>query len=68
MLPHDYDEIIMRCSRNSAQDRQWLETRFRPDLWDDEEAAERERQRVEATQDRLSEEIARLQRLLGNDG
>ena len=68
VLPHDYDEIIMRCSRNSAQDRQWLETRFRPDVWDDEEAAQRERQRVEATQGRLSEEIARLQRLLGNDG
>ena len=60
MLPQDYEEIISRYRRNTAQDREWLEKRFLLDLWDDQEAADRERERVVSTQERLADEIAKL--------
>jgi hypothetical protein len=44
--------------------RQWLEKRFLLHLWDDEDAAERERERVLSTQQRLSLEIERLSQLI----
>jgi hypothetical protein len=43
--------------------RQWLEKRFLLHLWDDVDAAERERERVHSTQPRLMEEIERLREL-----
>jgi hypothetical protein len=60
VLPQDYEEIISRYHRNTAQDREWLEKRFLLDLWDDQEAADRERERVASTQERLADEIAKL--------
>jgi len=60
VLPQDYEEIISRYRRNTAQDREWLEKRFLLDLWDDQEAADRERERVVSTQERLADEIAKL--------
>jgi hypothetical protein len=44
--------------------QQWLEKRFLLHLWDDEDAAERERERVLSTQQRLSLEIERLGQLI----
>jgi hypothetical protein len=44
--------------------QQWLEKRFLLHLWDDEDAAERERERVLSTQQRLSQEFERLRQLI----
>lgn len=63
MLPQDFEEIIMRHERNTLQDRQWLEKRFVP-VFDDAEAAEKEFQKNEIAQNRLAEEMERLQILL----
>ncbi len=51
---------MRRYHRNNAEDREWLEKRFLLNLWDDQEAADRERERVASTQQRLADEIAKL--------
>ena len=66
VLPQDFDEIMVRYRRNSEEDRSWLERRFLLHLWDDGDAALRERRRVEATQERLGEEIEKLARVIEN--
>ena len=60
VLPQDYDEVMTRYHRNSAEDRAWLEKRFLPHLWEDQDAAERERQRVEDNHQILEREIGNL--------
>ena len=44
--------------------QQWLKKRFLLHLWDDEDAAERERERVLSTQQCLCQEIERLSQLI----
>jgi len=65
VLPQDYDEVMTRYHRNSAEDRLWLEKRFLLHLWDDVDAAERERQRVEDTHQKLESELGKLGKEIG---